>query len=74
MLQVYKIQQDDDNVTVDQQFKMATDGGNRTRRATGVLNFIKPKANLEVGTNFFTVRVMANWNAIPETIQKWHGI
>jgi hypothetical protein len=62
MLQVYKILSGHDNTRVDQQFKMAADRGNRKRRATRVLNLIKPRANLEVLANFFLVRAVDSRN------------
>jgi hypothetical protein len=48
---------------------MPADRGHRTRQATGVLNLIKPRANLEIRANFFSVRVVDSWNAIPENIK-----
>ncbi len=52
---------------------MAADRGQRTRQATGVMNLIKPRAPLETRANFFTVRVVDRWNAIPEnTKMAWN--
>jgi hypothetical protein len=56
-LQVYNILQGCDNIKVDQWFKMAVDGGQRTRQATGVLHLIKPRVQLNLRANVFSVRV-----------------
>jgi hypothetical protein len=69
MLQVFKILQGHDNVRANQWFKMAADGSSRTRMATGLLNLTKPLAKLEVRANFFSVRVVDTWNAIPDKIK-----
>jgi hypothetical protein len=69
MLQVYKILRGHDNVRADQWFTMAASGGERTRQSTGVLNLRKPRSNLEVRANFFSVRVVDDWNVIPESIK-----
>ncbi len=34
------------------------------RQATGPLNLVKQRANLEVRSNFFSVRVVDEWNGI----------
>jgi hypothetical protein len=63
MLQVFKILQGHDNVKVEQWFKTAADCGGRTRQVTGCLIYIvKPRANLEAGANFFSVRAMDSRN------------
>jgi ribonuclease P/MRP protein subunit RPP40 len=69
MLQVFKILKGHDNVKLDQWFKMAEDGGGRTRQATGLLKLSKPRVNLEVRANFFSVRVVDSWNSIPDKIK-----
>ncbi len=69
MLQVFKILQGHDNMRADQWFKMAADRSSRIRMATGLLNLTKPWAKLEVRANFFSVRMVDTWNAIPEKIK-----
>jgi hypothetical protein len=49
---------------------MATNSTVSTRQATGLLNLLKPRTNLEVRGNFFSVRVVDEWNAIPSEIKK----
>ncbi len=62
MLQVYKILSG--HMRADKRFKMAADRGNRKRR-----NLIKPRANLEVLANFFSVRAVDSRNVLPEKIK-----
>jgi hypothetical protein len=63
MLQVYKILSG--HMRADQRFKMAADRGHRKRR-----NMIKPRANLEVLANFFSVRAVDSRNGfLPEKIK-----
>ncbi len=69
MMQVFKILQGHDNVRAEQWLKMAADGSSRTRMATGLLNLTKPRTKLEVRANFFSVRVVDTWNAIPDKIK-----
>jgi hypothetical protein len=68
MCQVYKIFRGHDNVERDQRFKMAADGG-ATRQAAGLMNLLKPRTNLEIITNFFSVRIIDKWNVIPAEIK-----
>jgi hypothetical protein len=69
MVQVFKILSGHDRVEKDQWFKMAADSGAGTRQAAGPRNLIKPRTNLEIRTNFFSVRVIDNWNLIPAEIK-----
>jgi hypothetical protein len=46
------------------------DGDRRTTQATGVLSLIKPRKDLEVQLNIFSVNVVDSWNVIPERIIK----
>jgi hypothetical protein len=39
------------------------------RQAAWTLNLVKPRENLEVRLNFFSVRVVDEWNAIPMEIK-----
>jgi hypothetical protein len=69
MVQVFKILSGHDSVEKNQWFKMAADSGAGTRQAAGPRNLIKPRTNLEIRTNFFSVRVIDNWNLIPAEIK-----
>jgi hypothetical protein len=69
MCRVYKIRRHD-NVEKDQWLKMAADGGANTRQAAGLTNLLKPRTNLEIRTNLFSVRVVDKWNVIPAG-KKW---
>ncbi len=39
------------------------------KEATGVLNLIKPRANLEIQENFFSIRIVDNWYVTLEKIK-----
>jgi hypothetical protein len=65
MTQTFKILQGHDKVEKDQWYKMAANSVVNTRQAAGSLNLVKPRANLKVHLNFFSVRVVHEWNAIP---------
>jgi hypothetical protein len=39
------------------------------RQAAGPLNLVKPRANLDVRSNFFSVRVVDEWKGIPTEIK-----
>jgi hypothetical protein len=49
--------------------KMAAEGAVRTRQAAGLMNILKPRARLEIRSNFFSVRVIESWNDIPVKIK-----
>ncbi len=53
----------------DQWFKLAANSTVNTIQAARPLNLVKPRANLEVRLNFFSVRVVDEWNAIPVEIK-----
>jgi hypothetical protein len=69
MIQTFKIIGGHDAVEKDRWFSMATNSTVSTRQATGLLNLLKPRANLEVRGNFFSVRVVDEWNVIPSEIK-----
>ena len=41
----------------------------RKDTTAGKLNIIKPRANLEIRRNFFSLRVIDPWNNLPEEIK-----
>jgi hypothetical protein len=65
MAQTFRILQGHDKVEKDQWFRLAANSAVNTRQAAGPLNLEKPRANLEVRSNFFSVRVLDEWNGIP---------
>jgi hypothetical protein len=69
MAQVIKILSVHDSVERNQWFTMAASGTVNTRQASGPRNLVKPRSNLEVRTNFFSIRVVEDWNAIPADIK-----
>ncbi len=70
---MFKILQGHGNVRTDQWFKMAANGSNRTRMATGLLNLTKLQAKLEAQANFFSVREVDKGMQL-RTRQKWQKI
>jgi hypothetical protein len=56
-------------VEKEQWFTLAANSAVNTRQAAGPLNLVKPRANLEVRSNFFSVRVVDEWNRIPTEIK-----
>jgi hypothetical protein len=69
MLQTYKVMTGKDNVDRSTWFEMASSGQRATRQAADPLN-IRPKAaRLEVRRQFFSQRVVENWNEIPEKVK-----
>ncbi len=61
MLQVY--------VDRDSWFRISTKGAARTRQALGQMNLVKPRTRMEVKNNFFSIRVVKDWNILPEDIK-----
>jgi hypothetical protein len=52
-----------------QWFRLAAGNELYTRLATGVMNLAKPRFNMDVRRNFFTVPVTENWNSVPDEIK-----
>ncbi len=69
MFQTFKIIGGHDAVEKQHWFSMATNSTVSTKQVTGLLNLLKPRANLEVRGNFFSARVVDEWNAIPSEIK-----
>jgi ribonuclease P/MRP protein subunit RPP40 len=69
MLHVFMILTEKDNVDKSTWFKMASEGTVRTMQAKGTLNLVKPRTRLEVRSNFFSIRVVEEWNKVPEKIK-----
>jgi hypothetical protein len=69
MFQVFKILTAKDNVNKDSWFQMAASGAVRTRQAAGLMNLVRPRTRLEVRGNFFSVRVVEDWNSVPDEIK-----
>jgi hypothetical protein len=69
MTQTYKIVSGKERVQRGTWFQMASDSASSTRQAAGPLN-LKPNASkLEIRRNFFSYRVVEDWNKIPIDIK-----
>jgi hypothetical protein len=69
MVQTFKILHGYDRVNCDKLFVRADQTNLTTRSATGPLNLRQQAARLEVRRNFFSIRVVEEWNKIPSTIK-----
>jgi hypothetical protein len=69
MVQTFKILHRYDRVDCDKLFVRADQTNLTTRSATGPLNLRLQAARLEVRRNFFSIRVVEEWNKIPSTIK-----
>ena len=74
MIEVYKILTGKEDVDPKAWFTLAQEGRRaaETRISTGFLNLVKPtmvKA-LKLRENFFSVRVVDPWNALPDVVKK----
>jgi hypothetical protein len=69
MLQMYKIVTGKDKVNHVHWFKMAADGIVRTRQVAGLLIVLKPRARLDMQSNFFSMRIADDWNAVLKEIK-----
>ena len=65
MAQVYKMLTGKDKVNRERLFTMANTHGRHTRTADAPLSLRQGASRLEVRKNFFTQRVVADWNKIP---------
>ena len=69
MVQTYKILHGHDKVKSDTLFVRADQSNVQTRNATGPMNLRHQAARLEVRRNFFSQRVVENWNKVPTNIK-----
>ena len=72
LIQTWKIIHGKDDIDKEMFFKLVPEPENRrinTRFSSGKLNIIKPRANTEIRKNFFSVRVIDEWNNLPEEIK-----
>jgi hypothetical protein len=69
MVQVYKILNGKDKVNKDTWFKMMQDGERVTRATSDPLNIQAQYGRLDIRRNFFTHRVVEQWNKIPEDLK-----
>ena len=73
LIHMYRIMTGKDDVSHSTWFQTMSDrdGGARTRAVTGYLNVEPPApSNSEVRRNFFSQRVVATWNSLPDKIKK----
>ncbi len=69
MVQTFKIVKGIDRVDHRTWFQLAADGGSATRSADCPLNLRQKAARLETRRNFFSNRVIDNWNMIPSAVK-----
>ena len=68
MVQTFKILNGHDNVDYEKWFRIVGHNVARiTRNSTYHKNIISTRSNKEIRRNFFTNRVAATWNTLPET-------
>ena len=66
MIQVFKILNGFDNVNPDTWFRRAIDVSQRpTRQSMDPTALLKPKVKTDIRSNFFSVRVVNEWNRLP---------
>ena len=72
LIEVYKILTGKERVDPSVWFSMASDRnqGMATRNSSGFLNLQKPPANLQIRSNFFSVRVIDPWNCLPDSVKQ----
>ena len=74
MIEVYKILTGKEDVNPEAWFTLAQEGRTaaETRISKGFLNLIKPTMvkKLQLRENFFSVRVVDPWNALPDVVKK----
>ncbi len=74
MAQTFKIVIRKENVERETWFKMAYEGARATRQAADPCNIRPGTARLEVRRNFFSQRVVADWNRIPPEIKMSNSV
>jgi ribonucleases P/MRP protein subunit RPP40 len=74
LIQMYKIANGTGNVQTSIQMYRDRQGGQSTRLQTDLLNVIKPRSNLEVRRQFFTVRIADYWNAVPSEVKNVQNV
>ena len=72
MIQTWKIIQGIDQVDKKTWFRMVDgeEAAHRTRAAGNLLNIVKPRCNIELRRNFFSVRVVERWNGLPSRVKE----
>jgi hypothetical protein len=74
MAQTFKIVRRKENVERETWFKMAYEGARATRQAADPGNIRPGTARLEVRRNFFSQRVVTDWNRIPPEIKMSNSV
>ena len=69
LVQMYKIAQNIGEIQTSIKLYQDRETRQSTRLQTDPLNIIKPRSNLEVRKNFFTVRIADLWNAVPSDLK-----
>ena len=66
MIQTFKLVNDESS----EQFFLRTDGRRATRATTGTDNLVKGRSNHEYRANFFSTRVIDDWNKLPNKVKE----
>jgi hypothetical protein len=74
VIQTYKIVSGKEKVESSTWFQMASESIRTTRQAADPLNLRPTSAKLEVRRNFFSQRVVQDWNKIPSDIKSAHSV
>ena len=69
MIQTFKIMSGLSKVERGTWFQKASDGGRTTRLAADPFNIRQRNARLDIRRNFFTNRVVDDWNNIPSSVK-----
>ena len=74
LVQMYKIAQNIGEIQTSIKLYQDRETRQSTRLQTDPLNIIKPRSNLEVRKNFFTVRIADLWNAVPSDLKNARNV
>ena len=69
MIQVWKILHQKDDVDPQTWFKMASESDRHTRQSSNPWNLSTGTGNNDVRLNFFSIRVVEQWNSLPDSVK-----
>ena len=72
LLQAYRVLTEKDNVSPATWFQLCQprEGEVSTRQTTGFLNVVPQQGKGEIRNNFWSVRVIEPWNALPDSVKR----
>ena len=71
LIQTYRTLSRVDHVEPSRWFTLVNqEGRNQTRLTSCKLNLVKPRSNLEIRANFFSLRVVNLWNNLPSEVKE----